>query len=54
MHKDQVQQFYEVLWDDHDKGAIPTVLHEKSTFRGSLGQENAGMLDLQNKLIWCT
>lgn len=42
MHKDQVRRFYEVLWDAHDKDAIPTVLHEDFTFRGSLGQEKRG------------
>ncbi len=42
MHKDQVRKFYKVLWDAHDKDAIPTVLHENFTFRGSLGQEKRG------------
>ena len=42
MHKDQVRKFYEVLWDAHDKDAIPTLLHENFTFRGSLGQEKRG------------
>ena len=42
MHKDQVRKFYEVLWDAHDKDAIPNVLHENFTFRGSLGQEKRG------------
>lgn len=42
MHKEQVRKFYEVLWDAHDKEAIPTVLHENFTFRGSLGQEKKG------------
>ena len=42
MHKDQVRRFYEVLWDAHDKEAIPSVLHEDFTFRGSLGQEKRG------------
>ncbi len=41
-HKQQVRRFYEVLWDAHDKEAIPTVLHENFTFRGSLGQEKRG------------
>ena len=39
MYKEQVRKFYEVLWDAHDKAAIPSVLHENFTFRGSLGQE---------------
>ena len=42
MHKDQVRKFYEVLWDTHDKNAIPSVLHKNFTFRGSLGQEKRG------------
>lgn len=42
MHKDQVRKFYEILWDAHDKNAIPSVLHENFTFRGSLGQEKRG------------
>ena len=40
--KDQVRKFYEVLWDAHDRDAIPSVLHEHFTFRGSLGQETRG------------
>ena len=43
MHKDQVRKFYEVLWDAHDKDAIPSVLHEDFTFRGSLGQVKRGL-----------
>ena len=35
-------RFYEVLWDAHDRDAIPSVLHENFTFRGSLGQEKRG------------
>ena len=42
MYKEQVQKFYEVLWDAHDKAAIPSVLCEDFTFRGSLGQEKRG------------
>ncbi len=41
-HKDQVRKFYAVLWDGRDKAAIPSVLHEEFTFRGSLGQEKTG------------
>ena len=43
-YKQQVRRFYEVLWNahDHDKEAIPTVLHRDGTFRGSLGQEKKG------------
>ena len=40
--KDQVRRFYAVLWNAHDKQAIPSVLHEDVTFRGSLGQEKRG------------
>ena len=40
--KDQVRRFYSVLWDAHDKDAIPSVLHEEVTFRGSLGDEKTG------------
>jgi hypothetical protein len=32
MHKEHVQKFYEILWDAHDKDAIPSVLHENFTF----------------------
>ena len=42
MHKEQVRRFYQVLWDAHDLEAMPSVLHEDFTFRGSLGQEKRG------------
>lgn len=42
LHKEQVKKFYEVLWDAHDKDAIPSVLHGDFTFRGSLGQKKRG------------
>jgi steroid delta-isomerase-like uncharacterized protein len=42
MSKNQVKKFYEILWDAHDKDAIPSVLSEDFTFRGSLGQEKLG------------
>ena len=42
MHKMQVRRFYEVLWDAHDRDAIPSVLHKDFSFRGSLGQEKRG------------
>ena len=42
MHKDQVRKFYEVLWDAHDKKAMPLILHENFSFRGSLGQDKRG------------
>jgi len=41
-YKDQVRRFYEVLWDAHDRSAIPSVLHEDFAFRGSLGQVTRG------------
>lgn len=40
--REQVEKFYRELWDAHDKTAIPAVLHEDFTFRGSLGQEKRG------------
>ena len=42
VRKDQVRKFYETLWGSHDASAIPSVLHEGVTFRGSLGQEKHG------------
>ena len=42
MHKAQVEKFYRVLWDAQNKEAIPSVLHEDFTFRGSLGQNKYG------------
>jgi steroid delta-isomerase-like uncharacterized protein len=40
--KDQVRKFYQILWNAHNNSAIPSVLHENFTFRGSLGQEKRG------------
>ncbi|MEH6473585.1 MAG: ester cyclase [Halopseudomonas sp.] len=40
--REQVEKFYRELWDAHDKAAIPSVLHEDVTFRGSLGQQKRG------------
>ena len=40
--KAQVEKFYAVLWDAHDRAAMPEVLHEDFAFRGSLGQEKRG------------
>jgi predicted ester cyclase len=40
--KDQVRKFYEILWNAHDRSAIPSVLQENFAFRGSLGQEKRG------------
>lgn len=42
MKKKQVKKFYKVLWDAHDKSAMPAILHKDFTFRGSLGQEKRG------------
>jgi steroid delta-isomerase-like uncharacterized protein len=42
MHKNQVRRFYKELWDAHNKEAIPSILHEDFSFRGSLGQEKRG------------
>ena len=42
MHKDHVRQFYEVLWNAHDKASISSILSEDVTFRGSLGEEKSG------------
>ncbi len=40
--KEQVRRFYAVLWEAHDKAALPSILHEDLTFRGSLGQQKQG------------
>ena len=40
--KEQVRRFYKVLWDAHDRDAIPSVLHDDFNFRGSLGDEKRG------------
>ena len=40
--KEQVRKFYRVLRDAHDRNAIPSVLHDDFTFRGSLGDERRG------------
>ncbi len=42
MQKQQVTKFYEVLWDAQDRDAMPALLHEDFTFRGSLGQQTRG------------
>ena len=42
MQRQQVRRFYSVLWDAHDLDAMPSILHEQITFRGSLGQEKHG------------
>jgi len=40
--KEQVRKFYEVIWNKHDKEAVPEILHESFKFRGSLGFEKQG------------
>ena len=40
--KAQVRRFYEVLWNEHDLTAIPSIFHNHITFRGSLGEEKRG------------
>ncbi len=40
--KEQVRRFYKVIWDAHDRDAIPSVLHDDFAFRGSLGDERRG------------
>ena len=40
--KELVERFYEIIWNKHDKGAIPDILHESFQFRGSLGLKKQG------------
>ena len=40
--KQQVRKFYEVIWNKHNKDAVPDVLHESFKFRGSSGSEKQG------------
>jgi len=42
MLKQQVRMFYQLLWDAHDKSAMPAILHTDFSFRGSLGQQTQG------------
>jgi predicted ester cyclase len=42
VHKEQVRDFYEVIWNAHNKTAIPSLLHEHFVFRGSLGHQTQG------------
>lgn len=39
---EQIQKFYEVIWNRYDKSVIPSILHETFKFRGSLGDEKQG------------
>ena len=40
--KQQVRKFYEVIWNKHNKDAVPEILHPSFKFRGSLGSEKQG------------
>ncbi|WP_411293530.1 nuclear transport factor 2 family protein, partial [Thiohalobacter sp.] len=40
--KQQVRKFYEVIWNKHNKDAVPEILHSSFKFRGSLGSEKQG------------
>ncbi len=40
--KELVQKFYDLIWNRHDKTAIPEILHESLEFRGSLGLDKTG------------
>lgn len=40
--KEQVRKFYDVIWNQHNRNAIPEVLHADVKFRGSLGEEKRG------------
>ena len=40
--REQVRRFYEVLWNNHNLEAMPTILHEDLSFRGSLGDKKRG------------
>jgi len=42
MYREQVYRFYEVLWNAHDREAVPSVLDKNRTFLGSLGHEKRG------------
>ncbi len=42
MIKKQVRRFYEQLWNARDLEAVPSILCEDFTFRGSLGQTKRG------------
>jgi hypothetical protein len=39
---EQVRRFYTVLWNAHDKSAIPTVLKDNVSFRGTQGHKKRG------------
>jgi steroid delta-isomerase-like uncharacterized protein len=40
--RQQVERFYRLVWDARDLDAIPALLHDDCTFRGSLGHTMRG------------
>ena len=40
--KGQVKRFYQVIWDQQDHDAVPSVLSSGCRFRGSLGEQKTG------------
>ena len=43
MHKEHVQEFYQQIWEQGDKSAIPKLLSADFVFRGSLGTQTRGL-----------
>ena len=41
-NKSKVREFYAKVWNCHEKGAIPELLHPEIVFRGSLGEVKHG------------
>ena len=41
-HKQQVQKFYDTIWNAHGTSEVNNILHPDFTFRGSLGHEKKG------------
>jgi predicted ester cyclase len=41
-HRETIRAFYDEIWNRHDKSMIPALLHERFSFRGSLGQVRHG------------
>lgn len=41
-NKSKVREFYAKVWNRHDKGTIPELLHPEIVFRGSLGEVKHG------------
>ncbi|MFQ5597033.1 MAG: ester cyclase [Nitrospiria bacterium] len=44
-HRERVRKFYDVIWNAHDLGALPSLLHPDFGFRGSLGEVINGHAD---------